>query len=543
MALDLGNDVNAVDNNGETAMHGAAYKNLPGAVEFLADARRQDRGLEPQEQAGLDAADHRGGLPVREFQAVARDRGRDSPGDDRRGRDGGRGPMNRAIALLTALALFASAGFAQVPCERLASVAIPRAAITVAGPSAADPAKQVPAHCRVAAVLTPTADSHIEMEVVAASRTGTASSWGWATAGGPAASASARMAAALREGYATASTDTGHKSAETPGASFAFGHPEKLIDYGYRAVHEMTVVSKALIAGALRQAGAACLLEQLLQRRPAGVDGGAALPGGFRRHRGGRAGGELDRPGAAIAVGGAVRSCGRGARTFRRPSIALLHDAALQACDALDGVKDGIIEDPMRCRFDPATLRCPEARWAGVPDGRAGGDGAQDLYRRARTSIRGWSPAANSAGPRTAARGRSRSATITAVRARSGIPRGIIRSLDAASAVPRSASGATTARPMRSIPICGLLRARREADPVSRLERSADPADAQRELLRKRAGEDGRGRRRSGFYRLFMVPGMQHCGGGSGAESVQRPGSAGALAGERQAPRASWRRG
>jgi ankyrin repeat protein len=37
VALDLGNDLNAVDNNGETAMHGAAYKNLPGAVQFLAD--------------------------------------------------------------------------------------------------------------------------------------------------------------------------------------------------------------------------------------------------------------------------------------------------------------------------------------------------------------------------------------------------------------------------------------------------------------------------------------------------------------------------
>jgi ankyrin repeat protein len=35
-ALDLGADIDAVDNNGETAMHGAAYKNLPGAVRFLA---------------------------------------------------------------------------------------------------------------------------------------------------------------------------------------------------------------------------------------------------------------------------------------------------------------------------------------------------------------------------------------------------------------------------------------------------------------------------------------------------------------------------
>jgi feruloyl esterase len=55
------------------------------------------------------------------------------------------------------------------------------------------------------------------------------------------------MASALREGYATASTDTGHKSAETPGGSFALGHPEKLIDYGYRAIHEMTVKSKAIL--------------------------------------------------------------------------------------------------------------------------------------------------------------------------------------------------------------------------------------------------------------------------------------------------------
>ncbi len=37
VALDLGSDINAVNDHGETAMHGAAYKNLPGAVHFLAE--------------------------------------------------------------------------------------------------------------------------------------------------------------------------------------------------------------------------------------------------------------------------------------------------------------------------------------------------------------------------------------------------------------------------------------------------------------------------------------------------------------------------
>ena len=53
------------------------------------------------------------------------------------------------------------------------------------------------------------------------------------------------MATALRRGDATASTDTGHAG---PSASFALGHPEKVVDFGWRAVHEMTTTSKQIIA-------------------------------------------------------------------------------------------------------------------------------------------------------------------------------------------------------------------------------------------------------------------------------------------------------
>ena len=58
------------------------------------------------------------------------------------------------------------------------------------------------------------------------------------------------MMTALARGYATSSTDTGHTGGS---ASFALGHPEKVIDFGWRAVHEMTVASKKIIASLLRQ--------------------------------------------------------------------------------------------------------------------------------------------------------------------------------------------------------------------------------------------------------------------------------------------------
>ena len=83
VALDLGDDVNAVDKNGETAMHGAAYKNLPKVVQFLvARGARIDVWNRPNKY-GLDAARHCRRVSVRQLQALAGDRGRHPPGDDR----------------------------------------------------------------------------------------------------------------------------------------------------------------------------------------------------------------------------------------------------------------------------------------------------------------------------------------------------------------------------------------------------------------------------------------------------------------------------
>src|SRR5262249_29673102 len=116
--------------------------------------------------------------------------------------------------------------------------------------------KDVPAFCRIAATLKPSADSNIKMELwmPLANWNGkfeVVGNGGWAGAisyvneGAASNGGLGGMAGGLRKGYATASTDTGHDDA---GAKFALGHPEKLIDYAYRAIHETTVASKAILA-------------------------------------------------------------------------------------------------------------------------------------------------------------------------------------------------------------------------------------------------------------------------------------------------------
>src|SRR5258706_8610736 len=141
-------------------------------------------------------------------------------------------------------------------CSDLAKMALPHATITVAAsvqagaftpdpPGEAGDFTALPAFCRVAATLKPTSDSDIKMEVWLP-----ASGWNGkfqAVGNGAFSGAIAypAMGRALARGYAAASTDTGHVGNT---ASFALGHPEKLIDFGWRAVHEMTVASKAVVA-------------------------------------------------------------------------------------------------------------------------------------------------------------------------------------------------------------------------------------------------------------------------------------------------------
>lgn len=211
----------------------------------------------------------------------------------------------------------------------------------------------LPAFCRVQATLSPTSDSTIGMELwLPAAWNGRFQAVGGRALGGiivyPA------MADALKAGYATASTDTGHVGA---GGAFALGHPEKVVDHGYRAVHEMTVASERLISLFYNRAsersyfngcslGGRQGLEEA-QRYPQDYDG---IISGDIAHN------ISDLYAARLTQHQFAHRTAQSA--LPDAALKVLNDAAIQACDRLDGVGDGVIENPRQCHFDPATVAC-----------------------------------------------------------------------------------------------------------------------------------------------------------------------------------------
>jgi feruloyl esterase len=253
---------------------------------------------------------------------------------------------------------------APASCEGLASLTLPNATITLArvveaaSPVAESQALTAPAaFCRVAATLRPSSDSDIKIELwmPAANWNGKFQAVGNGAFSG--AIPYAAMMTALGRGYATGGTDTGHVGG---GASFALGHPEKVIDFGWRAVHEMTMASKKIIASYYDRGpmfsywnGCSAGGRQAMkaaQRFPADFDGIiAGAPG-------------LDWTGRAAQAVHVAKSLEKAeAARLSSTQRQLLHGAAVAACDVTDGVKDGVIENPKRCTFDPGVLQCKGA--------------------------------------------------------------------------------------------------------------------------------------------------------------------------------------
>jgi feruloyl esterase len=275
--------------------------------------------------------------------------------------------MRTIVRVLVVAVLLLTPSRALAACADLARSVLPATTVTSAvlvaagtfkpsaGPAAAAAVyARLPEFCRVAATLRPSADSDIKIEVwlPAAQWNGkfqAIGNGGWAGS-----IPYAQMAGALADGYATAGTDTGHAGGT---AAFAVGHPEKVIDLGYRAVHEMTVQAKALINSFYGRAQQFSIWNGCSQggrqgitaavRYPADFDGviaGAPAVNWMNLHAGRMA---------------ANRAANRNeAATIPAGKYALVHSAVMAACDMNDGVKDGLVENPLSCRFDPKVLQC-----------------------------------------------------------------------------------------------------------------------------------------------------------------------------------------
>jgi tannase/feruloyl esterase len=263
---------------------------------------------------------------------------------------------------------------AAATCESLKSLSIPHTNITLAQsvpagqftlpagtsppfPGAPGPNfKELPGFCRVAAVSRPSNDSEIKIEVwmPAAGWNGKFRGTGNGGLGGN--MSYGGLATAMHGGFAAAAENTGHGG----GSAYALDHPEKIVDFGDRAAREMTITAKAAIAAFYGSApkfsymvecggGSIAALKEA-QKYPDDYNG--VVVGGFAAHL-------THHTFAQMWIWQATH---KDPDNELPPSkLRLLHRAAIAACDANDGVKDDVIENPPACRFDPALLECPGA--------------------------------------------------------------------------------------------------------------------------------------------------------------------------------------
>ncbi len=301
-----------------------------------------------------------------------------------------------ASVLLFAMmgACWADSAAASQSCDSLASVKIPDSTITAAAviakgdmPISIDNAGgtppyhvALPEYCRVVGSIKPSADSDIRFEVWLPTTewnqriqqvgngglAGTIPDWA--------------MADALRSHWVAVGTDDGHQSKNLFSAQWVVGHPEKLTDYGYRAVHLTALASQVIVRAyygtkpqhsyftGCSDGGRESLMEA--QRYPQDFDGYlAGAPG-------------IDIPGIGVAyadIARAMRDLGEDQIT--KAQLAAISDRALAQCDAVDGVKDGTIDNPAKCHFNVKEMICRGERTASCLTVSAGRRHAKTVRR------------------------------------------------------------------------------------------------------------------------------------------------------------------
>jgi feruloyl esterase len=258
-------------------------------------------------------------------------------------------------------------------CASLVDQTLPNTTVTAAQvvttrsftpPGAAVPLADLPPFCRVAGVIAPMSESQIRFEVWLPLERWNGKFAGVGNGGWAGSISFGPLAEQLRRGYATASTNTGHEMAVgLDMARFAFEKPEQLIDFAYRSHHETALKAKAIVEAFYKKAaerayfigcssgGYEGLMEA--QRFPADYDG---IVAGMPANNWTRLmAGDFD---ATLAI------LKGGVNNLPASALGLLHRAVLASCDSKDGVVDGVLEDPRQCAFDPAVLSCKAGQGA-----------------------------------------------------------------------------------------------------------------------------------------------------------------------------------
>ena len=223
------------------------------------------------------------------------------------------------------------------------------------------PLAALPAFCRVRAVATPTTDSRIEFELWIPEL----STWNGklvvtGNGGYSPALSYGDMANALRQGYAALGGDTGHQTDNPNDLSFVVGHRERMVDWGTRSIHAITVPGKRIVAELQGRTPSRVYFYGCstgghqgfaeIQRYPDDFDGVIAGAPGSDRVR--------------LNVGFLwqyLANHERGndsAPILPASKLPAITRSVVAACDARDGVVDGVVDDPRACAFDPAVLEC-----------------------------------------------------------------------------------------------------------------------------------------------------------------------------------------
>jgi len=432
-------------------------------------------------------------------------------------------------------------------CESLTALQLPHLTIvtatavsagTAAAPAAPGAAPlDVPAHCEVRAVSRPSLDSEIGLEVWLP-LTGWNGKYRQNGNGGFAGTINrASLADPVRRGYVAAATDDGHDASKTPQGTFAVGHPEKVIDFGYRAVHDTAEQAKTIAAAfygtrparsyfvGCSNGGREALMEA--QRFPEDFDGIiAGAPASDWSHL------------FTSFVWNERALTKDDAHRIPLEKLPAVQKTVVAACDASDGLKDGLVSNPLACRINFAALAC------------TGADSAECLTAPQRETLRallsgptnpqtgeqifpGLVASGVEAAPANwplwiwgAAPGRSAQAGFGASYFRDVVfeqPTWDVRSMDFDRDVRRSDVKVgpivdATNPDLRSFRARGgkLLQYHGWGDAAIVASSSIAYYEAVRAFLSAVPDPRSASKEMDDFYRLFMVPGMSHCSGGAG---------------------------